>query len=81
MTNKDFELRMLLLGWQVYAHDINVMKWVQNGAVLVRRRVVASIAPFTFYRSGPEISSSRMIASSVEFDNIDDVMAFLEERA
>ena len=80
MTHKDFALKLLLLGWQSstppFAHDEVEHKWHKKECVLTQRKTTTP--PFVYYRNGREISSHVMIATSLEFNNIYEVMDFLE---
>ncbi len=77
-TFQDFELSLLLMGWRSMDHDgVGIkQKWENNGSVLTKRKYVNPT--YIIYNSGRRILG--MMASSVEFNNIHEVMDYLEKR-
>lgn len=73
---EEFECLLLLMGWQAIPHDgIGVKdKWENKGNILTRRQYVNPA--FVLYNSGEKILG--LLASSVEFNNIHEVINYLE---
>lgn len=73
----NFELSLLLMGWKVMDHDgVGIkQKWEKGGSVLTKRKYVNPA--YIIYNSGRNIM--KMMDSSAEFNNIHEVMAYLEE--
>lgn len=75
-TFKEFECKLFLIGWRKVSHDgIGIKtKWEHEGNILTQRKYVNP--SYILYNSGKHILG--LLASSVEFNNIHEVIDYLE---